>query len=237
MSGDFFFYPAVGRTGVIFVRYQQPLFFGLVSSYLRLYLGMPCLRSFSVATELRHVWRCKQRAFCLKEQGIGAASCGYTFLIVIEQKLNYLPFCKLLLACKRFRRQGDLRDLKNYFRDFSRLETFGLKHACMLTFTVDANADCALKIHSVVAKQFEQLDEVGLLHAESQVMWTFADINPLGCFACPCFPFLCPPDPEDGGTAFLRNACNCLRVNALQRPNPSFHQHRCEHLRSRSVHF
>jgi hypothetical protein len=78
-----FFYPAVGRTGVIFVRYQQPLFFDLVTSYLRLYLGIPCLRSFSVATELRHVWRCKQRALCLIEKSIGAAAYRYTFLIVI----------------------------------------------------------------------------------------------------------------------------------------------------------
>jgi hypothetical protein len=70
------FLPAVGHIGVIFVRYHQPLFFGLVTSYLRLYLGIPCFRSFSVAAELRHVWRCKQRALCLKEKSIGAAAYG-----------------------------------------------------------------------------------------------------------------------------------------------------------------
>lgn len=113
--------------------------------------------------------------------------------------------------------------MKNYFRDFARLESCGLKHACMLTYTIDANAGCALQIHSVVGKLFEQLDEVSLLHAESQVMWTFEDVSPLGCFACPSFPLLCAPDPEDGGTALLRNACKCLRVDALQRPNVSFH--------------
>ena len=99
-----FFLSAVGSTGVIFVCYQQQLFFGLVISYLRLYLGVPFLRSFSVATALRHVWRCKQRVVCLQEQSIGATSDRYTFLIVIEQKLNYPPFCQLLLACKRFRK-------------------------------------------------------------------------------------------------------------------------------------
>jgi len=77
----------------------------------------------------------------------------------------------------------------------------------ILYYTIDANADCPLKIHSVVGKWYEQLDEASLLHAESHVLWTFEDVSPLECYAC--FPPLCAPDPEDRGTAFLRNACNC----------------------------
>lgn len=93
----------------------------------------------------------------------------------------------------------------------------------MLTYTIDAKAYCAFRIHSVFGNWFEQLDEVSLLYAESQIMWTFQDVSPLGCFPCPSFPLLCAPVPEDGGTTFLRNACNCLRVDDLQRPNLSLH--------------
>jgi hypothetical protein len=53
------FCPVIGNTGVISVRYQPPLCFVLVSSYLRLYLVVFCLCSFRTVTKPPHQWRQK----------------------------------------------------------------------------------------------------------------------------------------------------------------------------------